>query len=407
MLGALLLGALVWAPPAAANTIGVNDVQIAETTGGTVNATFTLTRSAGLLSGPVTVGYHTEDGTATSPTDYVSTTGNVSFGFELFPATRQQQVTVPVQDDALEEDSETFRLVISGPEVVDGAGTATILDDDAMPTLSIADSASVSEGAANAHASFVVLLSGVSGRDVSVGYATANGSATAGADYAARSGTLVLAAGSTQAGVDVGLLDDGVAEPTETLELRLASAGGATIGDGVATGTILDDDQPGSGPAPAGSAPAPGGQQARPPIPLPVIGSTGPTSGSAAHPSLGVSSPRLKRPSTALVTISCPKLAGSCSGRITLFSIPNKRSKIKALRKERKLGRLTFKLQGGRSQTLALKLGRTDRGLLQRTGRMRVRAYALTQDSAGRTGVRSVSGTLIARTAHSSPSRRP
>jgi hypothetical protein len=221
----------------------------------------------------------------------------------------------------------------------------------------------------------------------------------------------VLPAGSTQAAIDVGVVNDGAAEPTETFELRLAAAVDATIHDGVATATILDDDAPASGaPAPAGpTAPATGAnpQQTNPSIPLPVIGSTGPTSGSGstAHPSLGVSSPRLKRPSTVLVTLSCPKLAGTCSGRITLFSVPNKRSKIKALRKERKLGRITFKMQGGRAQTVSLGLRRSDRRLLQRTGRMRVRAYALTQDSAGRTGVRSVNGTLIARTAHSSPSR--
>jgi hypothetical protein len=409
VLCATLLGALAWASPAAANTISVDDVQVAEGTGATVDATFTLTRSAGLFSGGATVSYQTVDGSATSPADYVATGGTATFDPALLGAIERQRVTVPVQGDALDEASETFRLDISGSaEIVPGGGTATIADDDPTPTLSVTDSAPVAEGA-GAHASFVVRLSAASGRDVSVGYATANGSATAGSDYVASSGTLVLAAGSTQAGVDVGLLDDGVAEPTETFELRLGSAGAATIGDGVATGTILDNDAPGSGaPAPGPTAPATGAipQQTKPTIPLPVIGSTGPTTGSSStHPSLGVSSPRLKRPSTVLVTLSCPKVAGTCSGRITLFSVPNKRSKIKALRKERKLGRITFTMQGGRAQTLSLALRRSDRRLLQRTGRLRVRAYALTQDAAGRTGVRSVNGTLIARTAHSSPSR--
>ena len=105
-----------------------------------------------------------------------------------------------------------------------------------------------------------------------------------------------------------------------------------------------------------------------------------------------------------LVTISCPQAAGRCSGRVTLFSVANRRSRVKALRKERKLGRAAFSVAGGRAQTLSLALGRTDLALLRRTGRMKVRAYATTQDSAGRTGVRTVSGTLIARTAHSSPS---
>lgn len=399
---ALLSGALVWASPAAANTITVNDLQVAEGTGGTVDATFSLTRVAGLLSGASTVTYQTVDATATAPADYVATSGTRTFGATLLPATQTTRVTVAVQGDALDEDDETFGLAISGGEVADGSGAAAIVDDDAAPTLSVADGAPVVEGAANAHATFVVRLSAASGRDVSVGYATASASAMAGSDYAARSGTLVLAPGATQAGVDVGILDDHVAEPTETFNLQLASPAGAGLGNATATATILDDDSPG-GATPAGPA-VPGGQP-RPSIPLPVIGSS-PTTGSSSTPtSLGVSSPRLRRPSTALVTISCPKLAGRCSGRITLFSIPSKRSKIRALRKERKLGRVTFALQGGRSQTLALALGGSDRRLLQRTGRMRVRAYALTRDAAGRTGVRSVSGTLIARTAHSGLSR--
>jgi hypothetical protein len=406
VLGATLLGAFVWASPAAASTISVNDVQVSEGTGGSVEATFTLTRSAGLFSGGASVSYQTVDGSATAPADYVATAGSATFPGAFLGATQRQQVTVPVQSDALDEENETFRLVVTGSsEIADGDGTATIADDDSAPTLSVADSAPVSEGAAGAHASFVVHLSALSGRDVSVAFATANASATAGPDYVARSGTLVLPAGSAQAPVDVAVVNDAVAEPTETFELRLSSAAGATIQGGVATATILDDDAPGSG-APAPGAAGPTGsnpQQTNPSIPLPVIGSTGPTSGSSSnHAALGVSSPRLKRPSTVLVTLSCPKLAGTCSGRITLFSIPSKRSKIKALRKERKLGRITFKVQGGRAQTVSLSLRRSDRRLLQRTGRMRVRAYAVTQDSAGRTGVRSVNGTLIARTAHSS-----
>jgi hypothetical protein len=64
-----------------------------------------------------------------------------------------------------------------------------------------------------------------------------------------------------------------------------------------------------------------------------------------------------------------------------------------------------FSLAGGSARTLTRRLGRSDLALLRRTGRMRVRAYVLTQDSSGHAGVRSVNGTLIARTAHSS--RKP
>jgi hypothetical protein len=94
-------------------------------------------------------------------------------------------------------------------------------------------------------------------------------------------------------------------------------------------------------------------------------------------------------------------VAISCKGRVTLFSRPSRRSKIKALRKERRLGHMIFRLAGGRVVTLELALARTDRGLLQRSGRMGVRAYAIVEDGTGRTSVRTVTGTLIARLAHS------
>jgi hypothetical protein len=118
-------------------------------------------------------------------------------------------------------------------------------------------------------------------------------------------------------------------------------------------------------------------------------------------PQLGVSSPRLRRPGTILVTVSCPRQASRCNGQVTVFSRANRRSRIKALRKERRLGRRTFKLAAGRTTTLKIALSKTNRVLLLRTGRLSVRAFALTQDAAGATGVRRVTGTLIARTTHS------
>jgi hypothetical protein len=409
VLGALLVCALAWASPAHANTITVDDVHVGESG----KATFTLTRAAGLGSTATAVSFQTSDGSAGAPGDYVAASGSRSFGSALLGATQTQQVEVAIQRDALDEPDETFRLTISGAEVTDGIGIATISDDDPPPSLSVADSAAVTESAAGAKASFAVRLSAPSGRAVSVAYATADAGATAGQDYTARSGTLVLPAGSTQALVDVAVIDDSADEPAESFELRLASPVSATIGDGVATATILDDDEPSAPPPAAGPGPAAatgsGSPQSGPSTSKPSAAATGspaPTTGSSTAPtSLGLSGPRLKRPSTVLVTLSCPQSAGRCSGRITIFSIPNPRSKVKALRRERKLGRVTFSVQGGRAQTLSLPLGRGDQALLRRTGRMRVRAYATTQDSAGRTGVKSVSGTLIARTAHSSPSR--
>jgi hypothetical protein len=136
----------------------------------------------------------------------------------------------------------------------------------------------------------------------------------------------------------------------------------------------------------------------------PATGSSPPPAGAA--PRLGLGSPRLRPPGTALITISCPQETGRCSGSVTLFSRASKRSRIKELRRERRLGARRFTLDGGRTRTLEITLGRHDRGLLARAGRMRVRAFAVTQDGAGRSGVRTINGTLLRRTAHSSPSPR-
>ena len=402
VLGALLVCALIQAAPASAR-IAVDDVQVAESD----TATFTITRSAGFLSGSASVSFQTVDGSAGAG-DYTARSGSLTFGSAPFGGTQTQQLQVAITQDALDEESETFRLVISGSEVVDGSATATIVDDDPPPALSVLDAAPVQEGP-GATARFVVALSVQSGRAVSVAFKTADASATAGQDYVAQSGTLVLPAGATQAPVDVAILDDAIDEPAETFQLQLAAPQAATAGAATAVATIVDDDEPPAAPvAEPGPPPTTTGSGLPPStVPPPAGPPSAPTAGgTTGRTALGVSSPRLRRPSTVLVTISCPQTAGRCSGRVTLFSIASRRSRVKALRKERKLGRAAFSVQGGRSRTLSMALGRTDRALLRRTGRMKVRAYAITQDGAGRMGVRSVGGTLIARTAHSSPSSK-
>jgi len=73
---------------------------------------------------------------------------------------------------------------------------------------------------------------------MTVDYATSDGSATAGQDYTAASGTLTLAAGETAKNVSVAVLDDTEVEGVETFTLSLSSATGASIADGRAVGTI-------------------------------------------------------------------------------------------------------------------------------------------------------------------------
>ena len=106
--------------------------------------------------------------------------------------------------------------------------------------LSVAD-VRANEGT-NAAAAFEVSLSRAAAGTVTVDYATADGTATAGADYTATSGTLTFAVGETAKTVSVPVLDDAVDEGEETFTLRLSNATGARIADGEATGTIANDD---------------------------------------------------------------------------------------------------------------------------------------------------------------------
>ena len=89
---------------------------------------------------------------------------------------------------------------------------------------------------------FAVSLSRAASGAVSVTYATADGSATAGSDYTARQGKLRFAPGETEKTIPVPVLDDAHDEGEETMQLRLSAASGAAIADGVATGTIENND---------------------------------------------------------------------------------------------------------------------------------------------------------------------
>ena len=76
-----------------------------------------------------------------------------------------------------------------------------------------------------------------------VNYATANGTATAGSDYTATSGTLTFAAGETTKTVSVPVLGDTSVESDETFTLTLSNPAGATLGAAAsATATIVNDD---------------------------------------------------------------------------------------------------------------------------------------------------------------------
>lgn len=96
--------------------------------------------------------------------------------------------------------------------------------------------------APTSQAQLAVTLNSASTSQVSVNYATTNGTATAGGDYSQTSGTLSFAPGETTKTIQVPILDDLVGEPTETFQVNLSNAANATIADGQGVGTILDNE---------------------------------------------------------------------------------------------------------------------------------------------------------------------
>ena len=216
--------------------MSVSDAAASETAGG---LDFEVALDGPVLA-PATVLYATRDGSATAGTDYRPAAGALTFE----PGEVAKTIRVTLVDDGLDEvDGETFEVTLSGPRGATlgrASATGTIRDDDAPPALSLADAAaSETDGIIE----FVVTLSSPSGLDVAASFATADGTATAGSDYAAVEGTVEFGSGEVSAAIRVVVFDDALDEADEeTFALSLSDARNAALPAGSATGTIRDDD---------------------------------------------------------------------------------------------------------------------------------------------------------------------
>lgn len=122
-----------------------------------------------------------------------------------------------------------------------------------VPALSV-DDVRVTEGnAGSTTATFTVSLSAASTSPVTVDWATAGGTATAGQDYVTGNGALTFAAGDRTRTITVVVNGDSDVEPDETFLVNLSGATNATIGDGQGVGTIGNDDSSPPPPPPSGS----------------------------------------------------------------------------------------------------------------------------------------------------------
>lgn len=230
-------------PPPAVVTVGIVDGSAAEA--GLDPGTIRFTRTGGDLSAPLTVAYAV-GGTATPGGDYQALAGSVAFAAGATTAT----VVVRPLDDAGYEPVETVIVTaVAGTGYTLGTtteGRVSIASDDPPPppVVSVLP-ATIGEGNSGIRKlSFAVALSAASSQTVSVRWATSNGTATAGRDYYAASGTVVFSPGQRLATVGVWVTGDRTAEADETFFVTLFSPVRAVLSAtaGRAAGTIVNDD---------------------------------------------------------------------------------------------------------------------------------------------------------------------
>jgi hypothetical protein len=228
-----------------ATTINIDDASITEGNNGTKAMSFRVWLSAP-TSGPIYFSVATLDGSAKAGSDYGAVDLTRQF---IAVGESEKQFVVNVSGDTAVEPDETFGMKVydvSAANLGDVEAVGTITNDDVgggSPVLTIAD-VSVAEGnRLSKQMTFTVKLSAAATGPVTYNIASANGTATAGTDYVAKS--LVgqaIPAGVTSKVFTVAIKGDRVVEPNETLAVNVTGVTGATVGDGQAIGTIKNDD---------------------------------------------------------------------------------------------------------------------------------------------------------------------
>ncbi len=235
--------------------LSINDVSVTEGNSGTTTATFTVTLSAA-SNLTVSVNFATANGTATAPTDYLATSGTLTFN----PGDLTKTINVTINGDQLFEPDETFTVNLSNPvntTISKATGIGTILNDDAQGGIISFSQANYSVSESGGSISITVNRSGDTSGPATVDYttpddsaaltvlpcATPGGVALPRCDFTTALGTLRFAPGETAKTFIVLISQDNFVEGPETLPLTLANlTGGAVFGSfSTATLTINDD----------------------------------------------------------------------------------------------------------------------------------------------------------------------
>ena len=240
--------ALLGSAPAASSPPSIRapaDLIVGEAEGH-VDLTVTLSAAS---SSPVSVHYATADRSASAgsmcDSDYGATSGTLNFA----PFQTAATVQVLIRDCPDSEGFEAFRLNLSAPVngvISRSSSEVGIVDNDTVVTTPAIVASDALADEKDGLALVPVLLGGTGGEasnsTVTVDYTTADGSASAGSDYTAQSGTLTFAPGQTAKTVAVPIADDTVREPPESFTLSVSNPAGATVARGDATVTIAASD---------------------------------------------------------------------------------------------------------------------------------------------------------------------
>lgn len=204
--------------------------------------------------GSVSVQYRTRSGTGLEGTDFAGKTGILTF----LPGETSKIITVSSVFDAQAEFDESLFMELFNPVGAELSGDVPVLqgigwvldNDGAGIDLGLqVFSPTIVEGPNGTRQMvFELSLSEAAASSITLNYTTTNGTAIAGQDYTATSGSVTFAAGQTSAFVSVNILGNTVTEATESFNLVVTPT--AAIGNGglgaVGVGTILDADLSGN-----------------------------------------------------------------------------------------------------------------------------------------------------------------
>jgi Calx-beta domain/Domain of unknown function (DUF4114) len=190
------------------------------------NASFQIQLS-GKSATEITVNYTTVNGTAIAGSDFTATSGQLTFAAG---STTPQTILVPITPDNIFEPDKTFTLQLSNAigASISSPFTTTILNDDVLPTITIA--AGVNAQEPNTNGTFILNRTGDTTSALTVNLATPMDTATNGVDFQTIATTATFAIGSSSTIVDVKPIDDDNYEDTETIVLALQAASTYLLG---------------------------------------------------------------------------------------------------------------------------------------------------------------------------------